>query len=79
LTPQGVFRGSQFVPLYDLNWFGLETSDCALHGLWTSRTVPHIFFYRVLNPNSGDTGGLLLDDWQTVHQGKWQLLRRLME
>jgi len=37
-----------------------------------------IFFYWALNPNSGDTGGLLLDDWRTVHEGKWQLLRRLM-
>ncbi|MCS7286435.1 MAG: cellulase family glycosylhydrolase [Anaerolineae bacterium] len=38
----------------------------------------HIFFYWALNPNSGDTGGLLLDDWRTVHEGKLTLLRRLM-
>ncbi len=38
-----------------------------------------LFFYWSLNPNSGDTGGVLLDDWQTVHEGKMALLRRLME
>jgi len=37
-----------------------------------------IFFYWSLNPNSGDTGGVLLDDWRTVHEGKMALLRRLM-
>ncbi len=37
-----------------------------------------IFFYWALNPNSGDTGGILLDDWRTVHEGKMELLRRLM-
>ena len=28
-----------------------------------------------LNPDSGDTGGLLLDDWMTVHQAKQELLK----
>lgn len=37
-----------------------------------------VFFYWALNPNSGDTGGVLLDDWRTVHEGKMALLRRLM-
>ncbi len=37
-----------------------------------------IFFYWALNPNSGDTGGILLDDWRTVHEDKMALLRRLM-
>ncbi|KAL1507623.1 hypothetical protein AB1Y20_007242 [Prymnesium parvum] len=34
-------------------------------------------FYWALNPNSGDTGGLLLDDWQTVHTAKAHLLAEL--
>lgn len=28
-----------------------------------------------LNPNSGDTGGLLLNDWVTVHKGKYNILK----
>jgi len=35
------------------------------------------FFYWSLNPNSGDTGGILLDDWWTVNQDKLNLLRPL--
>ncbi|MFM9124567.1 MAG: cellulase family glycosylhydrolase, partial [Actinomycetota bacterium] len=30
------------------------------------------------NPNSGDTGGVLQDDWQTVNAGKMDLLKRLI-
>jgi aryl-phospho-beta-D-glucosidase BglC (GH1 family) len=30
-----------------------------------------------LNPNSGDTGGLLLDDWLTVHQEKQSVLKSI--
>ncbi len=38
----------------------------------------HNFFYWCLNPNSGDTGGILEDDWKTVREDKVALLRRLM-
>jgi endoglucanase len=38
----------------------------------------HSFFYWCLNPNSGDTGGVLLDDFRSVNQDKLTLLRRLM-
>lgn len=31
--------------------------------------------FWVLNPNSGDTGGLLLDDWRTWDETKYALLR----
>lgn len=34
------------------------------------------FFYWCLNPNSHDTGGVLLDDWQTPHPGKLQMLSK---
>lgn len=37
----------------------------------------HSFFYWCLNPNSGDTGGLLLDDWRSVNMDKLTLLSRL--
>jgi endoglucanase len=37
------------------------------------------FFYWSWNPNSGDTGGVLQDDWKTVWQDKVDLLRRLMD
>jgi len=37
------------------------------------------FFYWSLNPNSGDTGGILLDDWRTVNPDKMALIKRLMD
>jgi aryl-phospho-beta-D-glucosidase BglC (GH1 family) len=37
-----------------------------------------VWFYWALNPNSGDTGGLLQDDWRTPVNDKLNLLRRLM-
>jgi endoglucanase len=33
-------------------------------------------FYWSWNPNSGDTGGILQDDWRTLRQDKVDLLRR---
>lgn len=35
------------------------------------------FFYWSLNPNSGDTGGLLEDDWRTVNPSKLALIKSL--
>ncbi len=37
------------------------------------------FFYWSWNPNSGDTGGILQDDWHNVWQDKVALLQRLMD
>ena len=34
-------------------------------------------FYWALNPNSGDTGGILLDDWSSPHEAKQQMLSEL--
>ena len=31
--------------------------------------------FWALNPNSGDTGGLLKDDWVSVNQAKYNLLK----
>ena len=40
-----------------------------------SRTT---FFYWSWNPNSGDTGGILQDDWTQIWQDKVDNLDRLM-
>ena len=36
------------------------------------------FAYWSLNPNSGDTGGILCDDWQTEQTYKLELIRMMM-
>lgn len=49
-------------------------------GIWQRELVTYLrehnlsYFYWTLNPNSGDTGGLLLDDWQSVDADKRELL-----
>ncbi|WP_297487630.1 glycoside hydrolase family 5 protein [Thermococcus sp.] len=37
------------------------------------------FFYWCLNPESGDTGGIFLDDWKTVNWEKMRLIYRLIK
>jgi len=36
------------------------------------------FFYWSWNPDSGDTAGILKDNWMTINQGKYDNLKRLM-
>src|SRR5919197_8704 len=53
----------------DRQWFQkLQSYIQAKHLNWT---------FWSLNPNSGDTGGLLLDDWQTVQQEKQAVLKAI--
>lgn len=37
------------------------------------------FFYWSWNPNSGDTGGILQDDWINIWEDKYDNLKRLMD
>jgi endoglucanase len=49
-------------------------------GIWQRALVSYLrennlsYVYWTLNPNSGDTGGILLDDWQSVDPAKEALL-----
>src|SRR4051812_13444366 len=45
----------------------------ALRDLIVEKHLHQTFW--VLNPNSGDTGGLLLDDWKTWDEQKYALLK----
>lgn len=45
----------------------------ALRDLIVEQGIHQTFW--VLNPNSGDTGGLLLDDWRTWDEAKYNLLK----
>ncbi|WP_060687355.1 cellulase family glycosylhydrolase [Ardenticatena maritima] len=50
---------------------------------WLQKFLPYIqqkglsWTFWSLNPNSGDTGGILLDDWTTVHAEKQALLETI--
>jgi aryl-phospho-beta-D-glucosidase BglC (GH1 family) len=65
-------------------WGGPYTDQWAADDeLWQDRFKAFLLeerlssFYWALNPNSGDTGGLLRDDWSTVHEPKRELLSAL--
>jgi endoglucanase len=63
--------------------FGGRRVDLASdEGRWQRQFLDHLaktgisWAYWALNPNSGDTGGVLRDDWTTVDRPKLELLQR---
>ena len=61
--------------------FGGRSVGADPEGLWQQALVHYLetnqfhYTYWCLNPNSGDTGGLLEDDWVTIHPRKQALLK----
>eukprot|EP00727_Mastigamoeba_balamuthi_P014627 m51a1_g9790 putative cellulase (472) ;mRNA; r:1749423-1751101 len=54
------------------------------NGKWMSKLVDYLkqrdiagTFFWCLNPNSGDTGGVMSNDWKSVDSGRLDLLKRL--
>ncbi len=79
--PNWLFIHKQGIaPLLVGEWGGRVGQDerqdrwlTALRDLMIERKISHTFWS--LNPNSGDTGGLLLDDWKTWDSAKYALLK----
>ena len=63
---------------------GRQVDGNSKEGIWQRQLVDFIqnkglsFAYWCWNPNSQDTGGILLDDWLTVDRSKHELLSRLL-
>ncbi|OGO33843.1 MAG: hypothetical protein A2W35_00845 [Chloroflexi bacterium RBG_16_57_11] len=63
-----------------LGEFGGRSVKNDQEGIWQRALVAFLqeqkisYVYWSLNPNSGDTGGILLDDWQSVDPAKEELL-----
>jgi endoglucanase len=63
-----------------LGEFGGRSVANDKEGVWQRALVSYLrenrisYLYWTLNPNSGDTGGILLDDWQSVDPQKKELL-----
>jgi len=74
----GYLARDAIAPVY-LSAFGTRL-DTAADRQWLTTLVDYLkardlgFAFWCLNPNSGDTGGLLLDDWQTVDKQKLDAL-----
>lgn len=79
--PNWLFIHEQGIaPLLIGEWGGRLGQDprqdkwmAALRDLMIEHGIHHTFW--VLNPNSGDTGGLLLDDWVTWDEQKYAMLK----
>ncbi|MBW4645148.1 MAG: cellulase family glycosylhydrolase [Goleter apudmare HA4340-LM2] len=62
---------------------GRQVDTISPEGIWQNELVKYIdknnlsFAYWSWNPNSADTGGILLDDWQSYDLPKQQLLSQL--
>jgi endoglucanase len=63
-----------------LGEFGGRSVGNDAEGVWQRNLVKYLkdnkigYTYWSWNPNSGDTGGILADDWTTVHKDKLALL-----
>jgi endoglucanase len=63
---------------------GRQVDSTSKEGIWQRELVKFInaqrlhFAYWSWNPNSGDTGGILKDDWTTIHADKQALLNQLV-
>lgn len=71
-------------PIWIGEFGGRKVDTSSTEGIWQRKLVDFIqqknlsFTYWSLNPNSADTGGILLDDWKTVDAPKQQLLSTLL-
>src|SRR5258708_32603068 len=60
--------------------FGGRSTGQDTEGVWQRSLVAFLhthdisYAYWAWNPNSGDTGGILKDDWKTVNQSKLDVL-----
>jgi endoglucanase len=83
-------KGFQFIadegtaPILIGEFGGKDTGTDTVAGVWLRQFMDYLgahgfsWTYWSWNPDSGDTGGVLLDDWRTVDQGKMALLRQLI-
>jgi endoglucanase len=71
-------------PIWIGEFGGRKVDTSSTEGIWQRKLVDFIqqknlsFTYWSWNPNSADTGGILLDDWKTVDAAKQQLLSTLL-
>jgi Cellulase (glycosyl hydrolase family 5) len=71
-------------PIFIGEFGGYKVDNISKEGIWQRTLVDFInqknlsFAYWSWNPNSDNTGGILLDDWRTVDAAKQQLLNTLL-
>jgi endoglucanase len=83
-TGFGFLVEQDIAPVLIGEWGGREVGDDTTEGRWQRGLVDYLartgisWTYWALNPNSGDTGGVLRDDWTTFEAPKLRLLQQLI-
>ncbi|MCD1261142.1 cellulase family glycosylhydrolase [Paenibacillus athensensis] len=81
----GYISKTNIAPILVGEFGGRGVDTTSSEGKWQNKLVDYIkdndlyWTYWCLNPNSGDTGGLLLDDWTTWNQPKQAMLSRIIK
>jgi endoglucanase len=81
----GYISKEGIAPLIVSEFGGRSVDTVTVEGKWQNALIDYIkvnnlyWTYWSLNPNSGDTGGLLLDDWVTWNAPKQLMLDRIMK
>lgn len=81
----GYISKENIAPLLVGEFGGRSVDTSSVEGKWQNKLVDYIkendlyWTYWCLNPNSGDTGGLLLDDWYSWNNPKQAMLDRIMK
>jgi endoglucanase len=80
----GFIASRRIAPLLVGEFGGRKVDTVSAEGRWQRQFLDWIgrtgtsWTYWALNPDSGDTGGILRDDWTTVDRPKMDLLARLI-
>ncbi|MEA5570134.1 cellulase family glycosylhydrolase [Calothrix sp. UHCC 0171] len=74
----------KIAPIWIGEFGGRQVDSKSKEGIWQNKFVNYIreknlsFAYWSWNPNSSDTGGILLDDWQSIDVPKQVLLSKIL-
>ena len=80
----GYIKESGIAPILIGEFGAKNVGTDTVEGRWINQFTAYLeqqgisWTFWAWNPNSGDTGGVLQDDWRTVHADKMALLTRLM-
>jgi endoglucanase len=81
----GFIAEGDIAPLLIGEFGGRKVDVGSDEGRWQRQFLDHLartgisWTYWALNPDSGDTGGVLTDDWRTADRDKLALLQRTMQ
>ena len=80
----GYIKDAGIAPILIGEFGAKSVGTDTVEGRWINQFATYLeqqgisWTYWSWNPNSGDTGGVLKDDWRTVHSDKMALLTRMM-